>query len=299
MYKSRIGIWIMGLIVCLVITFIGNINVSKDEYTIYSDTSNSYLKNELPISTWTIKSKVFYSKDNADIIIQQSSNEKISGYKKYGKFLYSPIVMYANIKCQDDNSGFFTKDDTSYFDLKKLLEGLEQDKTFQDIGINKKVANGKIVIAIPDKMNDSYNEIKESFLLTLNNGNTETHDKKLNERVDNIIKKCKKVNDPIGEMKNISNNKKLHNIIFIGPEYYVESDRHESYSVFNSDNRNHNWCSIYPTKTNCIYYDVFVKNKKEKIFDKIKYKYRYCGLRTINNPKLETSYTPDTLVIYP
>ena len=113
--------------------------------------------------------------------------------------------MYANIKCQYDNSGFFTKDDTSYFDLKKLLEGLEQDKTFQDIGINKKVANGKIVIAIPDKMNDSYNEIKESFLLTLNNGNAETHDKKLNERVDNIIKKCKKVNDPIGEMKNILN----------------------------------------------------------------------------------------------
>ena len=179
--------------------------------------------------------------------------------------------------------------------MKKLLVGLENDKTFQDIGIAKKVAEGPIVISIPDESNESYAEVRKLFLLTLDD-KSESVDE-VEKRVDKLLKKCKKVSDPIGEMMRITKNSDEHNLIFIGPEYYVESDKHESAQVFNCTKKSA-WQSVYPNKTCNITYDVFVKNDKEKIFDKVKYKYKYVGLRSIDKSTIGEYNTPDTVMLF-
>lgn len=180
------------------------------------------------------------------IIYNIKTNNEKGGYDKYEDYLYSPIVMFVNSACQDDKSGFIIKNHATYFDLKKLLIGLEKNQTFKDIGINKKVAEGSIAISIPDESNESYNEVRKLFLLTLSDGDKISE--KIENRVDNILEKCRKVFDPIGEMIKITKNKSDHNLIFIGPEYYVQGDRHESVYVFNC-NQKTAWYSIYPNKT--------------------------------------------------
>lgn len=295
MYKSRIQIWLVGLVVCIIISFFCSPSFVKGTYTLYTNTTDDFLKNDLTKETFFINAKSTYNKSNADIIIQSSSKEKISGYKKYKNYLYSPIIMFINQNCTDTKNGFILKNDITYFDLKKLLVGLENDKTFQDIGFAKKVAEGPIVISIPDESNECYDEVRKLFLLTLDD-KSESVDE-VEKRVDKLLKKCKKVSDPIGEMMRITKNSDDHNLIFIGPEYYVESDRHESNQVFNCTKRSA-WQSVYPNKTCNITYDVFVKNDKEKIFDKIKNKYKHVGLRSIDKSTISDHYTPDTVVLF-
>ena len=295
MYKSRIQIWLVGLVVGIIISFFCSPSFVKGTYTLYTNTTDDFLKNDLTKETFFINAKSTYNKSNADIIIQSSSKEKISGYKKYENYLYSPIIMFINQNCTDTKNGFILKNDITYFDLKKLLVGLENDKTFQDIGFAKKVAEGPIVISIPDESNECYDEVRKLFFLTLDD-KSESVDE-VEKRVDKLLKKCKKVSDPIGEMMRITKNSDDHNLIFIGPEYYVESDRHESNQVFNCTKRSA-WQSVYPNKTCNITYDVFVKNDKEKIFDKVKYKYKHVGLRSIDKSTIGDHYTPDTVVLF-
>lgn len=203
--------------------------------------------------------------------------------------------MFINQNCTDTKNGFILKNDITYFDLKKLLVGLENDKTFQDIGFAKKVAEGPIVISIPDESNECYDEVRKLFLLTLDD-KSESVDE-VEKRVDKLLKKCKKVSDPIGEMMRITKNSDDHNLIFIGPEYYVESDRHESAQVFNCTEKSA-WWSVYPNKTCNITYDVFVKNDKGKIFDKVKNKYKHVGLRSIDKSTIGDYNTPDTVMLF-
>ena len=295
MYRSRIGVWIVGLVVCIIISIFGDINFSKETYTIYSNTTDIFLKNNFAQNTFLLNANASLNKSNADIIIQTSSNEKIEGYDKYEDYLYSPIVMFANSACQDDKSGFIIKNHATYFDLKKLLIGLEKNQTFKDIGINKKVAEGSIAISIPDESNESYNEVRKLFLLTLSDGDEISE--KIENRVDNILEKCRKVSDPMGEMIKITKNKSDHNLIFIGPEYYVKGDIHESVYVFNW-NKKTAWYSIYPNKTCNIIYDVFVKKNKEDIFGKIKKKYTNLGLRSYDKPTIYSDYTPNNIVVF-
>lgn len=298
MYKSRIQIWLVGLVVCIIISFFRSPSFVKGTYTLYTNTTDDFLKNNLTQKTCFINAKSTYDKSNADIIIQSSSNENISEYKKYENYLYSPIIMFVNNNCQNIRNGFIIKNNVTYFDLKKLLVGLENDKTFQDIGIDKKVAEGPIVISIPDESNECYDEVKKLFLLTLDDKSESVE--KVEKRVEKLLKKCKKVPDPSGEMMRITKNSDKHNLIFIGPEYYVYSDQYDI-TVFNhnqNDTKNNTWCSVYPNKTCNITYDVFVKNEKEKIFDKIKNKYKNIGLRSIDNPIINIIYTPDTIMLF-
>lgn len=295
MYKSRIQIWLVGLVVGIIISFFCSPSFVKGTYTLYTNTTDDFLKNDLTTETFFINAKSTYNKSNADIIIQSSSKEKISGYKKYENYLYSPIIMFINQNCTDTKNGFILKNDITYFNLKKLLVGLENDKTFQDIGFAKKVAEGPIVISIPDESNECYDEVRKLFLLTLDD-KTSTVDE-IEKRVDKLLKKCKKVSDPSGEMMRIAKNSYEHNLIFIGPEYYIKSDKHESNIVFNSTDKS-DWWSVYPNKTCNVTYDVFVKNDKEKIFDKIKNNYRNIGLRSIDKPTISNSYVPDTVMLF-
>lgn len=295
MYKSRIQIWLVGLVVGIIISFFCSPSFVKGTYTLYTNTTDDFLKNDLTKETFFINAKSTYNKSNADIIIQSSSKEKISGYKKYENYLYSPIIMFINQNCTDTKNGFILKNDITYFDLKKLLVGLENDKTFQDIGFAKKVAEGPIVISIPDESNECYDEVRKLFLLTLDD-KSESVDE-VEKRVNKLLKKCKKVSDPIGEMMRITKNSDDHNLIFIGPEYYVESDRHESAQVFNCTKKSA-WWSVYPNKTCNITYDVFVKNDKGKIFDKVKNKYKHVGLRSIDKSTIGDYNTPDTVMLF-
>lgn len=192
-----------------------------------------------------------------DMIINKSDSTSESnkpGYKYYPKMFYSPIVCYVNeywYKNSSDWNGYDNVKGNYYIDVSQVLEGLLEDKTWEDIGVdNKHAMKGEIVVKIPDEKSEYYDDVLD--FIKNNMQSDGLTDAQKDEKVQNIINKCESFN--VGKW--IENEEDLEkNEIIIAPEFYYM-------------NTSNDVLIAYGNKTNAVFYDVWLTNKTNSVKDR-------------------------------
>lgn len=205
-------------------------------------------------------SQVTVSFENSDIVI--TNEDEKEGYTKYSNFLYSPLVLYARSSFTENDSGFISLDSSSkspyMVDLYDILLGMENHKTWKDLGFSPKVIKGDVCLWIPNERSPYYPYIEELFYMTLNNGKILTDENRavLKPRVDSLLNQCEKVSDISQEIMNEYKSPSSDYKIFIGPEFLYKR------GINNSMSRNHNdaFSLVYFYNSPIISLNVFAKN---------------------------------------
>lgn len=295
MYRARMAIWAVLLSITLV--FFGGYKLfsiifeEKPLYTVYCNTDDNTLKTNIS-NMESCNMELKDEKTNCDFIILKHSDETIQGYKKYSNYIYTPIVMWARGDCLDSEYGFTVLNSGSYSatvykDLKIILNAMLNDKTFEDIGINKKVAEGKVTLAIPSKTSVYYDYIKELLYSTLNNGKIEESQKSaFKSDVNNILDKCQKVEDVGQKIIALDDKENKDYKLFLGPESVCARD---CYSFCSRES----WVPVYLNATYNIGYDLYVKaEKSDELIKALKDSdfSEETGYRIFNDNKLSKKY---------
>ena len=300
MYRSRLAIWITSvcIIICLVlgVKFVKWIGAEPLTYDMYCVTSDNILKTNISDMNGDYRFHLLDSNEEADIIIQPTSTNNFEGYTKYSDYIYTPMVLWARSDCTDSANGFNVLNEnysnsTVYKDLMIILDAIENNKTFEEIGINKKVAQEAVKLYIPNKMSVYYPHVKELFYITLNGGivPSDLDREQLKSRVDMLLEKCVEVED-VGQkiLSLYDKDDKTYNL-FIGPECLVSRDSY----AFNTTNDNA-WMSVYLNYTCTYSYDLFVKteNKDEILKSITESKFsKVTGYRVHNTSNFSGSYS--------
>lgn len=268
MYKSRFFLWI-GIILTLVTgKFLYNTITTWDEthphYYYYTDVPDAFSNAALNKYHSSDNFDITSNPQNADIIIKTHSDGQIDGYKKYDKLLYTPLVAFAY---EADQLGFNKLSETNgvayYKDLAVVLDAIENEKTFEDIGLTKFIA-GPVKLTIPDKGSSYYLLTEELFYEVLNDGKIPTEEERANlkERVDNLLDKCEKSEDVRTTLVEIKKNNSISqkyplDSLYIAPEFIAINEDTEVFRVNNSTNAG--WYPVYFGSTVAQYFDLYVK----------------------------------------
>ena len=139
------------------------------------------------------------SSTEPDMIINKSdstSETNKPGYKYYQKMFYSPIVCYVDeyrYENSSDWNGYDNVKNNYYIDVSQVLEGLLEDKTWEDIGVdNKRAMKGEIVVKIPNEESEYYDAVLD--FIKNNMQSDGLTDAQKDEKVQNIINKCESFN---------------------------------------------------------------------------------------------------------
>lgn len=277
MYKTRVKIWIFLFILSIInLNNLISLDLSTTTYNAYVPINEKNLIER--IGTYKksgSKIKVIANMENADIIIKESSNETISGYKKHAEQFTSPIVMFVPNKAYTErNTGFIHQTYATSFsnyiyiqkDLAIILEAIEENKKYSDIGIKEKIfGDTNVRLAIPNKNADGYNEVILLLKLTLNNYNYDNlNSPELNRRLDAIISKSVEYEDATEYFDKIYSNKKEERTIILAPEYVTAKDRR----LDGTGDYNY-YIECIPLKTINISYDLFLKETNEEDYSKL------------------------------
>ena len=276
MYKSKMKIWVFLLLISLLLSNFKGVTTiiinffKAHSYNTYVDIEDTTLRNKFDrYKKSGAKLELVSNLEDSNVIIQTASEKTIDGYTKYPNQFTSPIVMYVPYEAyRSDNSGF-SKDSASaglstyYYiqkDLKIILEAIENDKKYSDIGIIDKVfgKDKKVQIAIPNKNSNYYEEVRLLITLTLNNYSyDEIDDPSLIKRVDAIIKKSITYEDAATYIQKINNDgKKGEKVIVLAPEYIVTRGA----DIAGSSQTSYSYIICIPFKTICLNYDLYTKN---------------------------------------
>ena len=169
--------------------------------------------------------------------------------------------MYVQNNASSYDDGLINvKDNYCYkIDLMTVLDAMEKDKTWQDIGFNEKVVSGDVALCIPNKSCWYYKDIENLFYLTLNGGKTPTDDEmvSLKPRVDALIKQCDKVISIESEIEKEANELPDNFRVFIAPEslYMTGEGMGNGYTGY--------YIPIYFTKTIFISADLYINNNSD------------------------------------
>jgi hypothetical protein len=270
MYKGRLGLWILSVIICLIVS-LGvkwiptwfettdlNISISIDGDADFSQVVANEKINGI---------KMYVRDDDPDVIITSNTLANTENYKVYDDILYSPLVMYAcGIYNNDDGFISVAGSSNKYkVDLYAILTAMESGKDWESIGFHKNVANGKITLYIPNEQCAYYNDVVELFYLTLNNGKTpdEATREALRPRVNTILSQCNTVSDIAQAIADeYSDPSKTHKV-FIGPEYLYR--RHVGSSIGSGSDSTKQFRHVYFLNTVYLTADIYVSKADEDI----------------------------------
>ena len=274
MYKGKVGYWVSIISVVLVIQFclsvvfpwVGTL-FREENISISANTTVDSGFMEM-IGDRTLSDYHFNVKNtNPDFYFCDSSQEIVkTGYTKYPEALYSPMVLYVRYAVYENSDGFIRlspNDNTQsplQIDLYDILVGMENNKTWKDIGVSTKVVKGNINLVIPNERSSYYNAVVDLFYLTLNNLKepSETEYKALTPRVNALLEKCEKMVDISKGLVSEYDKHSVDYKVFIGPEYlFVRGG--ESTGRSNSDQFN----PVYFIKTTYVEMDMYVKDISE------------------------------------
>lgn len=266
MYKSRPMLWLIATCVVLVVWMaqgiVGCMSYEAPTYNLYCDSSDNLLRKKLSSASCNeFNYNMYDNAENADIIMMESSNTTITGYKKYSNYVFTPIVLFARDECRDEKSGFTvysagTSSSTCYKDLYPILIAIEEGKQFADIGISKNVATGEVKLCIPAENNIYYDAVVNTIYATLNGGiPTMAERQALKERVDKILDKCEKVEDIGSTILGLYKKDDKNYSLFLGPENILGI----STTAINTSNSGA-WSVVYLTKTCTYSFDVFIRD---------------------------------------
>lgn len=268
MYKTKIWIWLSMAAVAFALwgfPKLGDaLSMEATPVTININTNDTILNETDSFSRNDEKFTFKVSGRDSTVLVRESSLEQITGYKKYSGLYYTPIVMFARHDAKEDNSGFKLVDSDSTSsaitkDLGIFLDAIIEGKTFEDLGISKDVATGKVRLYIPKKGTAYYKYVEDLIYITLNGGiiPNEADKKLLQKNFDTVMANCTQVED-IQQLlydayKEPSKHKDI--TIVLGPEKIFEENQY----FLNPGNSTDAWNIVYPTYTVANKYDVFVK----------------------------------------
>lgn len=279
MIKSRVSRWIFTIVVfiCMImpkslyikwsipVTYINIVeDVDKDSF--------GFIKlNDLKVVD---KLAFKYSKNeispNTEMIIKLSDDSSYVGYTKEEKMFSIPIVLYFRSSMYSNTEGFNknigSKTNTAIFkDFNSILLGILENKSWQDIGIDKNVAKGPIKLYIPSKNDFWYDVIVEEFYFVLNNYKKPTLEEKelLKDKVDIILNSCIEVEDissSISELYSTNDKSK----VFVGPENIILNFKNTD-KMINTSISSYSPC--YIKNTLGVYFDIYTKtnSNNEKV----------------------------------
>ena len=266
MLKSRIGVWILVIILCVGGTYLVD-NVPKwldtTDINVSSELSDSNIAENMLDNRYG-KYRVKSKSGDYDIIFSTSKEEK-TGYELKENLLYTPMVMYVEAYVDDYEGGFIQQEgqnDRKKIDLYTVLTAMEKGKNWGDIGVEEEVVKDKIVLYIPNEKSWFYPAVEDLFYLTMNNGKTPTEEERaaLKERVDKILEKCEKVPDIAKAINDEYNENTKTGKVFIGPEsLYLTSN-----GMSNSSNYN-KFVPVYFTQTTFIRANVYIKTEYKDV----------------------------------
>lgn len=274
MYKAKFKIWISMILLSAFIFNFSTIMTTLDgwmpkgttTYNVYMDVNEHSLisKFEGYKKSGAILKNVA-TVEEAYAVVANASDKTITGYVKYAEQFYSPIAMFVpySVYKEGDAPGFKTRSTNSHYylekDLKPLLEALEQEKTWEDIGLVKYFGKGNVDIVIPKTGAENYNTIYEYIKFVLNDYSFDNfNNKELNDRTNNVIAKCSRYEDAADYIIAICDaGRKGINTIVLAPEYIVR----ESYHIGGTSNSSYSYIICYTPKTTALSYDLFVKEQ--------------------------------------
>ena len=261
MLKSRLGIWIMVIILCVGGTHLMDVVpawLHPIQIGVGSEVSDiSVMENIIDNRYGVYKVKSVSS--NHDVIISHDTMPR-NGYVIEEGALYSPLVLYFTSYADSENGGFIQQETNSSrkrIDFYTVLTAMENNKQWSDIGIHKKVANGEVVLYIPDERCWYYSKVEKLFYITLNGGSTPSDEQRivLSERVNALLRKCIRC-DSIqqsidAEYSSPSDNSK----VFLAPEMlYMNTS-----GMYNSS-RSNKYIPVYPIQTVSLSLNIYLKS---------------------------------------
>lgn len=155
MIQAKLKIWITLFVIYILIhsfggyvtAFIEGLFKQPVEYKISIETEgNKSAINNKKIKTSSEKVLLSYSNKNPDIIITRDDEPK-DGYEKLEDFLYTPFVLLSKDGWENDDSSInhLTENNIHKYtkDIRYILEAIEQNKTWEEIGMTNEDVLGK------------------------------------------------------------------------------------------------------------------------------------------------------------
>lgn len=266
MFKGRFWIWVSVIAACIFIKLmIGWVPTwfESSEVSFKADISTDVNMGEM-LKGYEISGFNMIPDDNSPDIILSDKVDKIEGYKKYDNMISSPLVLYVVNDASNYTDGFIkvpTSSEALRVDLYTILTAIENDKNWEDIGVNKNVVNGKVTLYIPNELNSYYSKVVDLFYMTFNNGEMPSEERRaeLEKKVNTVLSKCRKIPDITQGVYEEKDNNTKEGKVFLGPEYLYE--RGSDYSMGASYTTS--FRPVYFIKTIFLTSDVFVKEVKE------------------------------------
>lgn len=298
MIKAKLKVWITLFVIYILIhsfggyvtAFIEGLFKQPVEYKISIETEgNKNAINNKKIKTSSEKVLLSYSNQNPDIIITKNDDPK-EGYEKMEDFLYTPFVLLTKDGWENDDSSInhlkengihkYTKD------IRYILEAIEQNKTWEEIGMTNEDVLGKtdstVTLKIPNKHTEDYQEIKSYIMMVLNDYNPYDNKIELEKRADLILSKCIEVESVTSLVNSLYGNTKKVDFGMVLCKESVIADC--SYNDFDIAVIN----IIHPVKVS---YNLYVKKDIDGKIDIVKQIvqakkfYSSTGLRNIESNK--------------
>ena len=266
MFKGRFWIWVSVIAACIFIKLmIGWVPTwfESSEVSFKADISTDVNMGEM-LKGYEISGFDMIPDDNSPDIILSDKIDKIEGYKKYDNMISSPLVLYVVNDASNYTDGFIkvpTSSEALRVDLYTILTAIENDKNWEDIGVNKNVVNGKVTLYIPNEINSYYSKVVDLFYMTFNNGEMPSEERRaeLEKKVNTVLSKCHKIPDITQGVYEEKDNNTKEGKVFLGPEYLYK--RGSDYSMGTSYTTS--FRPVYFIKTIFLTSDVFVKEVKE------------------------------------
>lgn len=283
MIKSRILKWIWAVFVFILLIIARDLYIEWSAPVTYVNIVEDVDKDSfgfIKLNNKELIDKVAfkYSKNeidsNTEMIIKLSDDSSYEGYTKEEKMFSIPIVLYFRTRMYSDTDGFNKNigsrtNDALFKDFNSILLGILEDKSWQDIGIDKNVAKGPIELYIPSKNNFWYDVVVEEFYFVLNNYKKPTLEEKevLKDKVDIILSSCVEVEDISSSIEELFS-KKDNSKVFVGPENIILNFNGVSGLAVSSFLPSYEaYSPCYIKNTLGVYFDIYTKtdSNNEKV----------------------------------
>ena len=259
MFKGRLGIWIFVLILAIGGPWLYEqvpVWLHTDDVVVASELTNVDMIDAMSQEKYG-HFKVQTTTETPDIIFS-TDNQPREGYELVENAVFSPMTLFVVRYVDDYENGFIQDDNNSYklqMNLHTILIAMEDGSTWQDIGINRKVLEGKVTLNIPDANDWCYPVIEELFYVTLNGGKTpdDAMREELKPRVDKLLSKCVKCPSIAQAIADEAENASDGHKAFLAPEYLY---------LTCPGMGNNNYTEFVPvglTKTLCVYANAYLK----------------------------------------
>lgn len=259
MFKGRLGVWILTLLLAIGGPWLYEqipVWFHTDNVVVASELANVDMLDAMSNDVYG-HFRVHTTTQEPDVIFTTDTKPR-AGYELIENFVYSPMTLFVTSYVDKYESGFIQDDTNDYIlkiNLHTILVAMEDGSTWQDIGIHRKVLEGKVTLCIPDENDWCYPVVTELFYMTLNGGNTpdEITREKLQPRVEKLLAKCIKCPSIAQAIADEAESPSNGHKAFLAPEYLYMTCEGIGSSDYNE------FVPVSLTKTLCISANAYLK----------------------------------------